>query len=158
MERDSEGLLCPSAQPDQEGAFVFGVVGGTATTPEVSYLRRPLPVNQELLALAAPVEPTEVFRFAAPCAESACQHFDGGGCTLATKIARLIEGSDHGVPPCRIRPRCRWWNQEGADACRRCPLVVTQSYAPSDDLRQAADPQFRDPARGDRVAASVTPP
>jgi hypothetical protein len=143
MEPAADGLLCPSAQPDQGEAVVFGVVGGTAATPEVSYLRRPLPVNQDLLALAGPVDPTEVFRFAAPCAESACQHFDGGGCTLATKIARLIEGADHGVPPCRIRPRCRWWNQEGAAACRRCPLVVTQSFAPSHNLRQAADPQIK---------------
>ena len=140
MEPQPQALLCPSAQPDQDGAVVFGVVGGTAATPDVSYLRQPLPVRQELLDLAAPVDPTEVFRFAAPCAESACQHFDGGGCTLATKVARLIEGSDHGVPACRIRPRCRWWNQEGAAACRRCPLIVTQSYAPSEHLRQAADP------------------
>jgi len=143
MDRDPATLLCPSAQPDQDGALAFGVVGGTPSTPEVNYLRRLLPVNQELLALAAPVEPTEVFRFAAPCAETACQHFDSGGCTLATKIARLIDGGDHGVPACHIRPRCRWWNQEGAAACRRCPLIVTESHAPSDALRYAADPLLR---------------
>lgn len=133
-------LLCPSAQPDQEGAFAFGVIEGTAEAPHVSYLRRPLPVVPELLALAAPVQPTEVFRFAAPCAEDACQHFDDGGCRLATKIAGLVDGATYGVPPCRIRPRCRWWNQEGADACRRCPMVVTLMHGGAPDMRAAADP------------------
>ena len=72
--------LCPSAQPDMEGAVAFGVVGGTAEEPVVSYLREPLPVTPELLQLARPVRPTEVFRFAAPCAEGGCRHFDGESC------------------------------------------------------------------------------
>lgn len=133
-------LLCPSSQPDQPGAVAFGVVGGTAEAPRISYLRSPLPVVQELLDLAAPVEPTEVFRFAAPCVESACQHFADEQCTLVTKIARLVHGTDYGVPPCRIRPRCRWWHQEGVEACRRCPLVVTRAFGAPLSLRQAADP------------------
>jgi hypothetical protein len=138
--RSEEELLCPSAQPEQPGAVLFGVVGGTATEPRVSYLTRPLPVAQELLELAGPVAPTEVFRFAAACAAEACQHFDGQSCGLATKIAGLVEGSEYGVPPCRIRPRCRWWNQEGAAACRRCPMVVTLAYSPSPEMRRAANP------------------
>jgi len=51
-----------------EGAVAFGVAGGTAAEPPVSYLKEPLPVTPELLELAEPVEPTEVFHFAAPCA------------------------------------------------------------------------------------------
>lgn len=143
--RDSEPLLCPSAQPDQADAVLFGVVGGTAPSPRVAYLRRPLPVLPELLALAEPVAPTEVFRFAAPCAEDACQHFADHQCSLAAKIVRLVEGTDYGVPACRIRPRCRWWNQEGPAACHRCPAVVTQAYAPSAAVRAAADPSIAVP-------------
>jgi hypothetical protein len=133
-------LLCPSAQPDQPGAMAIGVIGGTATEPRVTYLRSPLPVVQALLDLASPVEPTEVFRFAAPCAQSACQHFANEECSLVTKITRLVNGTDYGVPPCRIRPRCRWWNQEGVSACRRCPLIVTRAYGAGADIREAADP------------------
>jgi hypothetical protein len=144
-------LLCPSAQPNQAEAVTIGIVGGEPSAPRVSYLRPSLPVVPELLALAAPVEPTEVFRFAAPCAESACQHFEANDCTLAQKIASLVEGRDHGVPACAIRPRCRWWNQEGTAACRQCPMIVTRSFVPSPELRDAADPVTR--RAGQRVAA-----
>lgn len=137
---DPDGLLCPSGQPDQDSAVLFGVVGGTAGEPRVTYLKKPLPVLPQLLALAEPVEPTEVFRFAAPCVEDACQHFVAGDCQLASKISALIAGTSFGVPACRIRPRCRWWRQEGSAACHQCPSIVTTNYAPSAELRQAADP------------------
>jgi len=47
--------------------MVFGVVGGTAEAPRVAWLERPVPVTEELLALAGPVPPAQVMRFAAPC-------------------------------------------------------------------------------------------
>ena len=34
-------------------------------------------ITDELLAMTAPVPPTQVFRFTAPCQEGACSHFDG---------------------------------------------------------------------------------
>jgi hypothetical protein len=132
--------LCPSAQPDMDGAVVFGVVGGTADEPFVAYLDRPQPVTPEVLALADPVEPTEVFRFAAPCAESGCQHFDGARCGLGQKLARTIPVAVQRLPACRIRSSCRWFSEQGGAACRRCPLVVTTNYRPSSALREAADP------------------
>jgi hypothetical protein len=134
--------LCPSAQPQQAGARVFGVVGGRADAPRVGYLTATQPVTPELLALAGPVEPTEVFRIAAPCAGSACSHFSDGNCQLATKIVQLVPeivGLER-LPACRIRRHCRWWAQEGGAACRRCPLVVTETFVASPELRRAADP------------------
>lgn len=132
--------LCPSAQPEMAGSVVFAVVGGTAKEPLLAHLTHPQPVTDELLALSAPVTPTEVFRFAAPCANSACQHFDGSNCRLATKIVHLLPEVVAGLPPCRIRPNCRWWQQEGLRACMRCPQIVTENYFSSEQLRQAADP------------------
>jgi len=132
--------LCPSAQPEMEGSVVFGVVGGTVEEPCLAHLAEPQPVTDELLALAAPVDPTEVFRFAAPCAGGACQHFDGSNCRLAAKIVRFLPEVETGLPLCRLRPNCRWWQQEGKAACMRCPQIVTENYLPSEQLRQAADP------------------
>jgi hypothetical protein len=123
-----------------EGAVAFGAVGGSATRPEVSYLDTPIQVSAELLSLARPVEPTEVFRFAAPCAEGACRHFDGASCRLARRVARDVPEATHVLRPCRLRPRCRWWNEQGAAACRRCPAIVTTDYAAGEELRKAADP------------------
>ena len=132
--------FCPSAQPDMEGAVVFGVIGGTPEEPVVGYLTEPQPVTLDLLALAEPVEPTEVFRFGAPCAESSCQHYAAGECQLGRKLSEDVPVAADRVPPCQLRPRCRWWQERGPAACMRCPMVVTTSYAPTDALRAAADP------------------
>lgn len=133
--------LCPSAQPDWPAARLFAVVGGTPDRPETAYLDQAQPVTQELLDLAGPVAPAEVFRFAAPCVGSACGHFDRGEhkCRLAEKTVRLTSSVVDVLPHCSIRKTCRWWQQEGPAACRRCPQVVTINYAPKPPQRDAAD-------------------
>lgn len=132
--------LCPSAKPEMDGSVVFGVVGGTVEKPRLAHLVEPQPVTDELLALSGSVTPTEIFRFAAPCAGSACQHFDGSNCRLATKIVQLLPEVVAGLPPCRLRSNCRWWQQEGKAACMRCPQIVTETHHASEQLRQAANP------------------
>ena len=134
--------LCPSAQHDWDGARLFAVVGGTPDRPETAYLDHTQPITAELLELAGPVAPAEVFRFAAPCAGKGCQHFDGqrDTCRLAEKTVRLAPVMFEKLPRCAIRSECRWWKQEGVSACKRCPQVVTVNYAPSEEMRTAADP------------------
>jgi hypothetical protein len=149
--QEERALLCPSAQPEMEGAVAFGVVGGTPTEPMVSYLEEPQPVTRELLALSRPVRPTEVFRFAAPCAEHGCQHFDGTRCQLGEKLVEKLPPTVERLPPCRLRPHCRWWREQGGAACMRCPLVVTTDHRPSPSLREAADPSTSAGARTERA-------
>jgi len=132
--------LCPSAQPHTDGARVFGIVGGTPEHPRVGYLPQPIAVSDELLALAGPVSPTEVFRIGAPCAGDACRHFDGCDCRLARKLVQIVPAAGTSLPACSLRPGCRWWRQEGKAACLRCPQVVTELYAPTEAQRLAADP------------------
>ncbi|HEU0298579.1 MAG TPA: hypothetical protein VFR37_03975 [Longimicrobium sp.] len=131
---------CPSAQPRQEGAFAFGVVGGTTGDRRVGYLEGRVPVTDELLALSGPVKPTEVFRFGAPCAGSGCSHYDGHDCRLATKLVQLMPAVTKALPACQLRPDCRWWKQEGKAACMRCPAIMTDCYNPTEGQRLAADP------------------
>ena len=132
---------CPSAQPGIEGAFAIGVVGGTPEDRRVGYLEGRVPVTDELLALSGPVKPTEVFRFAAPCAGGGCQHFDGYDCRLATKLVQLTPPVVKALPACSLRPECRWWKQEGKAACMVCPAIRTECYNPSEEQRMAADPK-----------------
>lgn len=132
--------LCPSARPESVDGVVFGVVGGTATAPRIAYLKQPLPITEELMAKASPVTPGEIFRTAASCAESGCQHFNGEDCRLAMRVVEKLPAVAEDLPPCSIRRNCRWWQQEGKAACRRCPQIITDDYAPSEQLRQAADP------------------
>lgn len=136
---DETHLYCPSAQPDMPGSRVLGVIGGTADAPEVAYLNEFLPVSGEVLAMAGSVKPTQVLRFAAPCEEKKCCHFDGTDCRLATRIVQILPAVTQGLPACLIRATCRWYQQEGKAACFRCPQVVTYVAEPSDRMRLAAE-------------------
>ena len=133
-------LSCPSAQPGCPDSVVFGIVEGTVDAPRMTPLAKPLAVSPEILALSGPVNPTEVFRFSAPCAECACKHFQEGECSLVGRIVRNLPMVSDRLRPCAIRPTCRWFAQEGRAACLRCPQIVTETYDASDEYREAAEP------------------
>ncbi len=120
--------LCPSAQPGMEGCRILGVVQRDGPAPMLEYLNVLLPATKDVLALAAPLKPTEVFRLAATCAEHRCPHFDGTDCRLAGRIVQILPAAVTALPPCIIRKDCRWYSQEGAAACHRCPEITTISY------------------------------
>ncbi|WP_020395890.1 hypothetical protein [Thiolinea disciformis] len=132
--------VCPSANHKEAEAVLFGVVGGTPEKPELAYLDKIQPITNDILAMAGSVDPTEVFRFAAPCAKSGCQHFNEqqSSCQLASKVVQLLPVVVKKLAPCAIRSQCRWWQQEAVAACQRCPQVVTLNYAPSQAMRAAA--------------------
>ncbi|ACK73205.1 conserved hypothetical protein [Gloeothece citriformis PCC 7424] len=135
---DQNSPLCPSARPEIEGSRVFGIITGTVENPHVTYLKQSLPVTEELMAMSAPVTPTEVFRTAAPCIQNGCRHFDGQNCRLAMRVVEQLTVVEEHLPPCSIRKECRWFQQEGKAACLRCPQVITDNYNASDLVRQVA--------------------
>jgi hypothetical protein len=137
--------LCPSAQPGMEGCRVLGVVQRDGPTPVLTYLNEHLPATAGVLALAAPLKPTEVFRLAAVCAEHQCPHYDGADCRLATRVVQILPASVDTLPPCIIRKNCRWYTQEGGAACKRCPEITTVTYDLSPQTREVSGlPAFRD--------------
>ena len=111
-----------------EGYRILGVVQRDGPAPMLEYLTELLPATKDVLALAAPLKPTEVFRLAATCAEHRCPHFDGTDCRLAGRIVQILPAAVTALPPCIIRKDCRWYSQEGAAACHRCPEITTISY------------------------------
>jgi hypothetical protein len=147
--------FCPSAQPDMPDGVVFGIVRGTANEPRVTYLADPLPVTAEVLALAEPVHPTEVFRIGARCARHGCQHYDGERCRLVQQLVEQIPPAASQPPACRLRPRCRWWLEQGTSACLRCPVIVTEQPNPTEVMAAAAKPHTRSDNEGqidDRIS------
>jgi hypothetical protein len=124
-----------------EGAHAFGVVKTDAGLRRVTWIEQPVPVTPQLLAMSHPVPPTQVMRFSAPCQENACSHFDGRDCRLASRIVEMLDPIVTALPPCAFRARCRWFQQEGVQACRRCPQIVTETIDPSDLLQRAAAPE-----------------
>lgn len=131
--------LCPSADPSWPDARLIGVVGGTVAEPRIDYVE-PRPVTDELLALAHPVLPTEVFRFAGTCLEGGCRHFKSGRCGVAAAVVDKLLAEDAELPRCTIRPDCRWWADLGPSACRRCAMVVTDDPARPKALEDALRP------------------
>lgn len=134
--------LCPSARSDWQGSVIFGVTEGSVDAPRVSYLTEPVEVSAAVLELAGSVSPTEVFRFAAPCACDECVHFQEKRCHLVEKVVELLPEVVTSLPPCSIRRDCRWFRQEGAAACRRCPQIVTDSFPRSTQFVAVADPSL----------------
>jgi hypothetical protein len=132
-------LLCPSATLIGLDARVFGVLTGSAAEGlQVGYLAGALPATPELLAAAAPAKPTEVFRAAAACVERSGQHFDGARCRLASRITFLRNPVVSALPRYVIRRTCRWFHQEGREACRRRPQVATERRNASELQRVVA--------------------
>ena len=134
-------LMCPSAQAGMEDLRLLGVVESTDDGPRVAYLNEDVPVTLELLATAAPAPSSEVFRIAARCEEKRCTHFNGSKCKLATRIVQILPAVADALPICLIRSTCRWYQQEGREACFRCPQIVTQVSNPVEELALAATPR-----------------
>ena len=132
---------CPSARPEVQGAVVLGVLQPSLSEPQIAYLKQTVPVTDSLLASTGAASPTEVLRFASTCQESRCQHFNGTDCRLATRIVQILPAVVDALPRCAIRPTCRWFLQEGRQACFRCPQIVSEVALPSPDLLQAATPE-----------------
>jgi hypothetical protein len=125
MRRGSGQLDCPSAQPGMSGARAFGVVLGTVDQPQVAYLQHEAVIDISRLEAPKGVQLTEAFRIAATCEESRCTHFNGRRCTLGQRVVERLPTVVDALPPCTIRSTCRWYAEQAAEACLRCPQVVT---------------------------------
>ena len=131
---------CPSARPEQTGALIFGVRTAEEAGVRIGYMSEAVPVTPSVLDLTEPASPLEVFRFAAPCAETGCAHFADRKCGLVSRIVERVPVVVSIAPPCAVRSKCRWWAQEGVAACRRCPQIVTSESGRNRDVAEAAVP------------------
>ncbi|MEL6886110.1 MAG: hypothetical protein AAFY39_05540 [Pseudomonadota bacterium] len=136
---DSADLKCPSAQPDFEDAQVLGVFETAGDTPRLSYTAGTLPATQDVVASTGPVPPTLVMRFAGKCETARCVHFREGACSLVDRIVEGLDPVTDNLPACAIRRTCRWYTQEGARACHRCPQVVTRMENPDPQMAAIAE-------------------
>lgn len=125
-EPKSSALFCPSAQPGLNGSLILGIIDRSSDSPRVSYLDRPARVTSgTLLAFTgSDARPTAIFRFAAPCKQAGCHNWNGSICKVAEQLVQILPTARQ-LPDCKLRPVCRWFDQEGASACVRCPQVLT---------------------------------
>lgn len=138
MKRPASEVLCPSAQPDMEGARIFGVLSGTPEMPRIAYLAPAVEIAGGVAEAMGPLAPTQVFRFAAKCEQGRCCHFDSDRCTLAQRVATQLPIVVDLLPVCQIRSGCRWFAEQGGAACKRCPQVITMIPKEDDALNRIA--------------------
>jgi hypothetical protein len=139
----SDHVRCPSHRC-KPGSDLIGVRQDDGT---VAILPQPLPVDQHFVDVVSrdAAAPEQRFRFSNKCIESGCSQWTGARCGVIDNVLQLLAGvpsagdiappaattpptpkeSRETLPPCGIRPTCRWFLQAGADACRVCPYVVT---------------------------------
>jgi len=130
-----EGKSCPS-YPPAAGAEMFGIVDARHG---VLHLPHPLTLDADTArAIQASGKAGGSFRFAGPCAENQCGHWGGDRCTLVDRTlqANPIEGVRSPLPPCGIRPKCRWFSQNGSDACKVC-IYFLSGHIPMVTLHKA---------------------
>ena len=121
--------FCPSAWPELKESSVLGVVEDKSAglyQRKVAYLKTPGHMAQDEPE-ASDALSTRDFRFAAPCMEGACRNWSGTSCQVAEHLVQIFPAVVDQLPACRLRPVCRWFDQEGGDACKRCPQVITDN-------------------------------
>lgn len=119
---------CPSGRCE-EGALLLGVM---TSSGRLAYMQPPTRVDAEFVAAAkARGRPERAFRFSTPCVEGNCPQWTGESCALSRMIVEqagtVASSSGSRLPTCAIRSTCRWYFEQGADACAVCPLIVADT-------------------------------
>jgi hypothetical protein len=119
----STQALCPSSKCT-DGAQLIGVVKEDG---HVDMLKEAIQVDETFVNVAKQGRLPEMrFRFANKCIKNGCKQWTGERCGIIDQIMQHVNETDNtSLPECSIRPQCRWYNQSGMEACKICPLVIT---------------------------------
>jgi hypothetical protein len=127
---NSEKKLCPSYNC-REGSVLLGIV---MRDGRVAFSSDRIIVNEEFVQIArAGRTPEKRFRFGGQCVQSGCKQWTGERCGVIDNVIETAGGNSEtaSLPECSVRSECRWFYQNGAEACAVCPDVIT-------DLREEA--------------------
>lgn len=120
---DKDDFLCPSA-PLTENSFLFGVLDEKA---EVQYIDSVIPITEDLLSSFSNIDnPEKHFRFTMTCGKDKCAQWSDNKCSVGSAIQKADINNLNTKPmKCAIRQACRWYSQEGLEACTLCKYIVT---------------------------------
>ena len=119
---------CPSSTL-AEDAVLLGLVN---ENNEIDFIENKIIVNNTFVAAAQNGTPAEQrFRFANKCVKSGCSQWTGSRCGVIDEVLNTIEEKywKDTLPNCSIRDNCRWFSQNGANACKVCSYVITDTMA-----------------------------
>lgn len=116
---------CPSAQPDMQDARPIGLLSGSPTEVRIAFFKKEALEAFDWRKHVSDDDATQVLRFGARCEEKRCGHFDGHSCQLGKRVSEDLDAVVEHLPPCLLRPSCRWHAERGPGVCLRCPQVAT---------------------------------
>lgn len=115
----SSKKMCPS-YVGKVGAQLFGVVNKDGKVQFIT----PLAVTEEFIQQNDNLE--QRFRFTGKCVEKGCAQWDNeeSKCSLSKKVQNLETIKNTELSFCPIRSQCRWFSQDGKNACFSCNEVT----------------------------------
>jgi len=110
---------CPS-YIGKAGAQLFGVVNKDGRVQFIT----PLTVTEDFIENNGNLE--QRFRFTGKCIEKGCGQWDEQKlkCSLSGKVQQLIVSETAEMSFCPIRRQCRWFFQDGNEACFSCNEIT----------------------------------
>jgi hypothetical protein len=122
----NNSIACPSNRC-KPGSKLLGIRQDDGT---VAILPEPLPIDDSFIEkVKSDLIPAEQrFRFTNKCIENGCNQWTGSGCGVIQDVVQYLDQvpANEVLPSCSIRPHCRWFLQEGANACKICPYIITE--------------------------------
>ncbi|WP_449400100.1 hypothetical protein [Chryseobacterium wanjuense] len=116
---NSSKKMCPSYL-GKVGAQLFGVVNKDGKVQFIT----PLAVTEEFVQQNDHLE--QRFRFTGKCVEKGCAQWNNeeSKCSLSKKVQELDLNQNKELSFCPIRSQCRWFSQDGNEACFSCNEVT----------------------------------
>ena len=116
---NSSKKMCPSYL-GKVGAQLFGVVNKDGKVQFIT----PLTVTEEFVQQNDHLE--QRFRFTGKCVEKGCAQWNNeeSKCSLSKKVQNLDLNQNKELSYCQIRSQCRWFSQDGNEACFSCNEVT----------------------------------
>jgi hypothetical protein len=115
---NSSALICPSADCKQNAKLI-----GVVTRHDVVMLLDEYHILDDEFVQIARLgrSPRKRFRFADVCFEKGCANWEQGVCCVARDaVEKITLDGSRLAQRCSIRADCRWFRQEGYQACRVC--------------------------------------
>jgi hypothetical protein len=116
---NSSKKLCPS-YVGKVGAQLFGVVNKDGKVQFIT----PLTVTEDFIQQNDNLE--QRFRFTGKCVEKGCAQWNNeeSKCSLSKKVQNLDVGRNSALSFCPIRSQCRWFSEDGNEACFSCNEIT----------------------------------
>lgn len=116
---------CPSA-PIKKGHWLLGKF----SEDNLAYQKELVTIDSQLFNTIKKDGDKTKYRAAMDCATKNCLNWNGNKCTVTDQMSPYLEGKP--APEkhieCSIRSSCRWFHQEGYNACKICPMIKTEFY------------------------------